>query len=186
MIVEHTPEGRITHIVFDPVHPDVLTHVKGEGRTFLDLAPIKLPDEPLLDENGNQQMERHVEPLFDEDGSPLLNDAGEALYQVTMTPVFLTNRIKPVEVSLFDDYVVGGEIAKRPSIALPDLVELTVGQAKTIADLPRPCAIRVDGEAMTIEDGALTLEGDMPAEYEIAFDQWPYKPATVKVIISEA
>ncbi|WLR91013.1 hypothetical protein [Shinella zoogloeoides] len=90
--------------------------------------------------------------------------------------------------SIYDDYFVSdGALTRRPDFPIPHAeISLGVGEGIALEGLPQPCRIFVEGAEIVVNDGELTIESDMPAEYEILFDQWPFKPATVKVTINEA
>jgi hypothetical protein len=51
----------------------------------------------------------------------------------------------------------------------------------TITGLPRPCTVLINGETHVIGDGRLDLVSDMPGDYEIRIDQWPYLPWSATV-----
>ena len=186
MIIEYDETGRIFHMISDPVPPSMIDLLTEKGHTFLNLPPVELPDEPLLDEDGNQKVDRQITQLFNEDGTPQKDANGEELYQVVETPLFLTNRFQSVSFDWLTDYVKDGQLVPRPTVSVPETAELVVGQTGVVENLPKPCRILVDGEEHVLEDGELEIEATMPAEYTIVFDQWPYIPATMKVTVREA
>lgn len=97
-----------------------------------------------------------------------------------------TGRCHRLETSdLLAVYVADGAVTKRPSIVA------TVTKASIAADgkdkavisrLPRPCTILIDGVPVTRKGGALTLTSDMPGDYRISVDQWPYLPWSVEIV----
>lgn len=57
MIVEYDDSGRIFHIVRDPVPRHMAGFLRGEGKTFLEVAPVPWPEEPTEDADGNWSMQ---------------------------------------------------------------------------------------------------------------------------------
>lgn len=163
MIVEFNENGQIYHIISDPVSPEVIQNViLNNPDRHLIVNPLRGPDLQIRNADG--------EIVFDENGSPIMGP-GNLIYQ---------------SYEIEDWYVSDGQMVTRPVIEVPSSVELKVGESMTIANLPNPCRIKVDGETITVEGGELELEGDMPAEYQIVIDHFPYKSATLKVTVYEA
>ncbi|QWY83361.1 hypothetical protein [Rhizobium phage RHph_X3_2] len=79
-------------------------------------------------------------------------------------------------------YVSEGSITQRPQFDIPDELELAVGESKDYA-IPNPCKITFDGVEHVVTDGVLGIDGEMPAEYTLTLEQWPYLPHTLKVIV---
>lgn len=81
-------------------------------------------------------------------------------------------------------YFRDGEVVRRPIIdAAPSKLQISADGVDTsvIDGLPRPCEVVVNGEAYTIDDGRLDLTSDMPADYEIRIDHWPFMPWSATV-----
>lgn len=77
-----------------------------------------------------------------------------------------------------------GEIALRPALQLHlsrTEIKADGKRLATITGLPRPCDVLIEGVLHTIADGRLDLVSDMPADYEIRIDQWPYLPWSATV-----
>lgn len=160
MIIQHDADGRIYHVVNDPVHPLVAQQYHGQPNTIF-LSPM--PGE--------------VEPLYDEKGNPLLDQFGEPLTQVVGAFV-------PV-CDIMSDYVENGKLKKRPTFIHPPEIELAVGESVVI-DVPAGATAMVDDQSYTIDDGVLEIVGEMPAEYEVTVTKWPYMEAKIQVVIHEA
>lgn len=45
----------------------------------------------------------------------------------------------------------------------------------TLSGLPNPCVVMVDDEEYTITDGQLVLDSEVPAQYHLRINHWPYK-----------
>jgi hypothetical protein len=82
-------------------------------------------------------------------------------------------------------YVLNGAPTHRPDF--PATIDKTTIRADAsdkavIANLPQPCTLMVDGQPVERKAGTLTLTSDMPADYVISCDQWPYLPWSVTVM----
>lgn len=169
-------------MVFDPVPPGLVPVLVENGRPFIEVPPKPLPDIQATDENGTFLFETVEQTVVDDNGVPVLDDAGEPVVKLVEVPLMLTGRVESVKVSFEDNYVDQGALALRPSVNLPTEVRLGIGETYSV-ELPKPCRVLVDGEPLTIEEGVLELQGEMPAEYSIQVDHFPFKPATMKVIV---
>jgi hypothetical protein len=137
MIIEHTPEGLIRHIVFDPVPPELFEAMDANGVEYHNFPPIKT-------EEGTQNVE--CDPML--------------------------------------DYIVDGQITRRPAMDVPAAVELTVGETFTLAGLPDPIEVFLDDQVSELSGGTLELSADMPAEYRLILNKWPYQTAILKVTVN--
>jgi hypothetical protein len=137
MIIEHTPEGLIRHIVFDPVPPDLFETMDANGIEYRNFPPI-------MTENGTQNVE--CDPML--------------------------------------DYINDGQITRRPAINVPATAQLTVGETFTLTGLPDPIEVILDGEVSELTGGTLELSADMPAEYTLVLEKWPYQTAILKVTVN--
>jgi hypothetical protein len=82
-------------------------------------------------------------------------------------------------------YMAADGVTERP--ALPVHLSRTEIKADgkrmaTITGLPQPTTVVINDEAHVIADGRLDLVSDMPAEYRITIDRWPYLPWSATVI----
>lgn len=186
MIVEYDQTGRISHVVFDPVPEGFVDLLNENGKTFLNLPPEPLPDLPLFDEEGNQLFDTTYESVLDEDGAQIFADDGSEMVRVIKTPLMDTGRMAYADVDIDRDFVMNGMVLERPKIDLPEEISLAVGETYTVKDLPDPARFFLDREQIQVEGGKLEIEGEMPAEYTIRFDQFPYVPLNVKVTVHEA
>ena len=81
-------------------------------------------------------------------------------------------------------YVEEGEMSPRPDAGISiDKTSINAdGQdAATIAGIPVPAIILVDGVERTVEDGQLEIVSETPATYTIEFTTWPYLPWRAEV-----
>lgn len=182
MIVEYAPSGQIIHMVSDPVPLGLIAVLRENGRPFIEVSPMRLPDIQATDMDGNLLFDTIQQAVIDESGAAVVDEAGAPVTKTVEIPVMLTGRLQHVNVSFEDNYVDNGSLVIRPSVDLPAEVRLAIGETTSIA-LPKPCRILIDGEPAMVEEGVLELEGEMPAEYTIQVDHFPFKPATMKVIV---
>ena len=148
MIVEYDSNGKIFHIIHDPVPPHMAGFLRENGHRFLDLPPVPWPPEPQFDEGGK--------PLLDEDG----------------TQMIASNGMDSVPCDIVSDYVVDGELNRRPACSAVIKVE---GRTISIADLPEGSmtTMTLDGVSVPVED--TTIEIDEPGPITIAIiPPWPY------------
>lgn len=151
MIIEYDEVGRITHIINDPVPPHMADFLEDSGHRFLDLPPVPWP----------------AEPQFDGDNNPLLDDYGRQ--------VMASNGMDSVECDILSDYVVGGEIVRRPDC--PAAVTVN-GRAISIAGLPEGASVTVTIDDVTIPVNAATIEMDEPGPVTVTITPpWPYLEA---------
>lgn len=154
MIVEYDETGRIFHIV--SLVPEGLAELMREnGHTFLDLPPTPLPEVQKRDPDTG-----HL--LFDSDGEPVLESPGLCF----------------AECDISMDYVVAGEIMRRPSCGCE--VSAT-GRVITLTGLPEGSALAIllDPEGMSsvahVEAaGEFSFEVDEPGPVRICVTPpWP-------------
>lgn len=79
-------------------------------------------------------------------------------------------------------FVQDGVIVDRPTFGMPDTLELALGEVQSFP-LPDPCTVTLDGMAHVVTGGVIEFEGAMPAEFVFRFEQWPYLPHSLKVIV---
>jgi hypothetical protein len=73
-------------------------------------------------------------------------------------------------------YIVDRVPKYRPEMAL------NVTGSK-IENIPLGCNVKIEGEALIVNDGELELTFDFPGVYPIKFACWPYLDATVEITI---
>jgi hypothetical protein len=186
MIIEHSSEGEIRHIIFDPV-PEGLTDVlQARGIPFLEFPPRPLPDIPALDEDGNPAFDFLKMPLTEDNGTPVLDGEGNQVLVDVPTPRMITGRTENVTADIMTDYILDGQITHRPTFYTPDLISLTAGETFTIVNLPDSCTVHVDENTFELTTGTLELEADMPASYTLVIESWPYLPRTIGVDVHAA
>lgn len=158
MIIEYDENGRIFHIVNDPVPAGLSETYVSMGKTFLNMMPVPWPETPQFDPNGQ----------------PVINPA-------TGMQMMASDGSDPVQVDIVADYVLDGEITPRPIFNVPDRIELVAGEDSVTLALPDPCTVILDGETRTIEGGELEISSPMPARYSLELSSWPYLEKTVEV-----
>lgn len=191
MIVEYDEAtGRIMHLIFDPVPPEVAEFMAGNGKTFLDLPPTPWPPEPQFDAEGTPVME----PVTGDDGEPLLElvtdelglpvmedftdpETGElgrrAVMRPVMRQVMMSNGLDYAKVDILADYVVDGEVRPRP--ACPASVSAD-GRVIAISSVPEgsEVKIQIDTEVVDIA-GHESVELDEPGPVTVIVNApWPY------------
>lgn len=131
------------------------------------------------------------------DLADLLSGSGTLFLDVPPTPVydgtFDDNGNPNIKEYISEEvehdlhYVQGGMIASRPTLNLPDEIEVEVGAEIELAGIPAapgdPCIVLIDQNIYQVEDSGLTLDADMPAEYSILIEKFPYQRKTIKVIV---
>lgn len=80
-----------------------------------------------------------------------------------------------------------GRIGPRPSPTF-DRVRIPADglTAATMTDLPRPCAVTINGQTYTVEDGQLELTFSTPGTYRVSVVQWPCVPLFQEIVAYEA
>lgn len=155
MIIEYEPNGRITHIVNDPVPVGIAEVMRRNGSTLLDLPPEPLPEVQKRDPDTG-----HL--VFDEEGEPVMESPG----------------MRFAECDILKDYVVDGAIQRRPSCGCTATVD---GRVVTVSRLPEGSrlAIMLDPEDMssvveTDAEGSFSFEVDEPGRVRICVTPpWP-------------
>lgn len=79
-------------------------------------------------------------------------------------------------------YVLDGVVTQKPMFDLPDELTLVAGSSQDLV-IPDPCQVTFEGEVHTVTGGVLGIDTETPATYEFLFEQWPYIPHTLKVIV---
>ncbi|MBN8241858.1 hypothetical protein JF546_02395 [Nitratireductor aquimarinus] len=155
MIVEYDEAGRIFHVISDPVPEGLAELMRENGQAFLDLPPAPLPEVQKRDPDTG-----HL--LFDGDGEPVIESPGLSF----------------AECDLSTDYVVDGEIVRRPSSGCG--VSAT-GRVVILTGLPEGSALSIllDPEDMSsmarVEAaGEFSFEVDEPGPVRICVTPpWP-------------
>jgi hypothetical protein len=84
-------------------------------------------------------------------------------------------------------YVLDGELVERP------LMEAALDRASivgngtdmaTLAGLPIPCTVSINGEASTVEDGILEFTSAMAGTYDLVAEAWPCLPWRATIIVT--
>ncbi|MBX4911377.1 hypothetical protein HJA82_29125 [Rhizobium bangladeshense] len=160
MLIEYDNTGSIFHVIFDPVPNEVVEFMVENGHQFLSYS---------------QQFEPDVEmPWTDADGNPTT-----IMVQGPAIPFNPTSDTHYVDLTATPAAVV-----ERPLMALDREVEMQVGDTLVLNDLPDPVEVVLDDQVTELTGGTLELSADMPAEYTLVLNKWPYQPATVKVTVN--
>ena len=86
-------------------------------------------------------------------------------------------------------WVEGGEVVPRPAIeaVLSKTTIFADGiDAATIAGLPDPCVLSVDGEVREVAGGEAGFRSSEPGTYEVAVAAWPYLPWSATITVEAA
>jgi len=160
MIVEYDMDGRIFHVMFDPVPQEVIEELVSRDALFLSFSPHFGPDVeiPWIDEEGNQTT---------------------MLAQGPQVPFNVLPMTHYVDLETM-------EVRERPALDVPTEVSVVVGQGIDIMLPHDPFHIRVDGEELDVTGGKLELDPEMPATYQIDFNHFPYVDQSLKVTAHEA
>ena len=79
-------------------------------------------------------------------------------------------------------YILDGVITLRPTVAFDTLSIAADGEATaTLAGLPVPATVVVNGEAHVVTDGTLELAAETPTTFDVVFDQFPYRRYEARV-----
>lgn len=125
-------------------------------------------------------------------------DTGRCLYSVhapvrqAMIDFYHESSIKfvyfpgdtPPETIMQTSYVdtATGKLTDRPSIETPAEISITADGVETVRiTVPQPCTARLDGVNSVITEGFIDIAADMPAEYVLEIEQWPYLDKTVRI-----
>jgi hypothetical protein len=185
MILEYDENGLIYHIVDDPVSPALKVHYEGKPGVKI-VEPTRGPPQPRLNADGEQEYDEVQQNVYDNEGDPVLDENGEQVTETISVPVFDEGDLISAKIRSDSHYVLNGEVVERPIFTIPESHVLAVGAELQINGLPDPCKIKLDGEEIDVEGGILTIGADMPAEYLLELVQWPYVPASMKVIVNAA
>ncbi len=117
MIVEYNQDGRIFHVISDPVPDTIAAMLNDRGRTFLDLPPEPLPEVQMRDPDTG-----HL--VFDDDGEPAMGSPG----------------LRFAACDISKDYVVDGRVVRRPSCGCTASVE---GRVVSLAGLPEGSTLSI-------------------------------------------
>lgn len=71
-------------------------------------------------------------------------------------------------------YVVDGKPVDRPAFRKFDKTSIAVGEEATLAGLPIPTTVTVNGTAHTVTDGEFVLVGTSAGRFSITVSAWPY------------
>lgn len=119
----------------------------------------------------------------------LFDKASGKIESLTTTSQFIGDEVQdspfphlsmmPVEIENIDEwYVQNDRLVARPELAISQ------NKAELLADgvdemilsgFPIPCELTVNGQAITLTEGRLTLSADTPATYRIECSQWPWR-----------
>ncbi|QIG69093.1 hypothetical protein EVB78_060 [Rhizobium phage RHph_N1_15] len=160
MLIAYDNTGSIFHVVFDPVPNEIMIAMIEEGQKFLSYS---------------QQFEPDIEiPWTDENGNPTTK-------WVQGAPI----PFQPMPDTHYVDLTANpAAVAERPVMAISQEVTLNVGDTLVINDLPDPVEVTLDDQASELTGGTLELLADMPAEYMLTLNKWPYQTTILKVTVN--
>ncbi|MBA8881740.1 hypothetical protein [Phyllobacterium myrsinacearum] len=165
MIVQHTDEGFITNIMFDPVPDEIVQAMTNKNIKFINIKGTPLPPEQLL------------HPIS---GEMVVDELGE--------PIFQSPGLRDVIIDLSHDYVFDGAITPRPIFEAPDIIHIKADgvDMQVVENLPEGATLIVDGKIHMLEGTSLTISSDMPAQYDILIQKFPYLDRTIRVVADAA
>lgn len=161
MIVEYYPTtGEIFHVVQDPVPNELLEVLVENDCAFLSISPRFGPDVEVhsTDAEGNQIVDLVQGPHIPFNVSPITQYVDLEIMQVV----------------------------DRPALAIPEKVDIAVGQGVDIVLPLDPFTINFDGEDVSVTDKLLQLDPEMPATYTLKVNHFPYQRQTLTVVVHEA
>lgn len=81
-------------------------------------------------------------------------------------------------------YVAAGEIAARPAIAFDKMVIAADGiDTATLAGLPDPCTVVIDGDEQVVTGGTLEFSAAAPGAYRIqVLDPFPAREVDAEIV----
>lgn len=166
MIAEYEPTtGAIHHIIFDPIHPDLMTSLIEQGKIFIEVPKTPWPPEPAIHPIT-------MEPILDENGEPVLESKG---YDV-------------LDIHEETYYVSEGALVERPILDLPGSVTLVAdGVTEQVLTVPPGTEVWMDNTLQgVVEDGTLELVSDMVESYTIILKAWPHQDKWIEVTSNAA
>lgn len=153
MLIFHTAEGRIEHIVFDPVPKGYDT----SGKPCVRKDPIPWPEEPVLDKAGVAR----TKP----DGSPMMASRGADRFRV----------------DLAQDYVVDGDVRPRPECPAKIQIDGRTLMLVDVPD-ESEVVLEVDGVSTAIDERSVEFDEPGPVKI-IVKAPWPILEKTYDVEI---
>ena len=87
--------------------------------------------------------------------------------------------------NLEEQYVVEGAFVDRPSIPIPSIKALSVGEEWEVAGVPFGTKVYIDGEFAGNSDAFLTLQFPLPGEWDVQLrPEFPWREASCLVTVS--
>lgn len=135
---------------------------------------MKIPSQKWLVMNGEGRILRYG----------LAPDEAAAFQQASAPGETVMLLPEEAEVSDVTHYVLEGEVIERPTLAFDKTEIIADGQdSATLASLPAPCTVLVDGDPHEITGGRIEMVTTMPGVYVIEIeDPFPYRPFRAEVI----
>ncbi|MBD9544241.1 hypothetical protein IB276_32880 [Ensifer sp. ENS04] len=131
-----------------------------------------------------------LQGLLEVNGTLFLNVPPTPVYDGTFDSDGKPNIQEYISASADHDlhYIHEGAVTSRPTLDLPEDIQTTVGSEIALTGIPAspgdPCMILIDENVYHVEDANLTLDADMPAEYSILIEKFPYQRKTIKVTVN--
>lgn len=134
---------------------------------------MKIPSQKWLVMNGEGRILRYG----------LAPDEAAAFQQANAPGETVMLLPEDAEVSDETHYVQDGELIERPQLVFDKTEILADGaDAATLASLPDPCTVLVDGDPHEITGGRIEMVTTMPGVYVIEIeDPFPYQPFRAEV-----
>lgn len=178
MLVEYNTDGRITHVIYDPVPKEMEKYMTEQNKTFLVLPPEPWPAEPQWDPETGEPI---LEYVFDEEGNQVFEEVedeeGLKVKVPKLQQQYMSNGVTTADVDITRDHVVDGKVVERPQN--PAIVELS-GRVIQLSGVLEGSAIQVimDGISIDVDPTETELELDEPGLVKIRITSpWPYLEA---------
>lgn len=75
-----------------------------------------------------------------------------------------------------------GALVARPALDIPPQISLAVGETRTIT-LPAGAVATVGADRVVVDDGQLTLSGEIAGTYAVSIEAWPAVDTRVEVTV---
>lgn len=185
MIVMADAKGQISGYIADPIPPGLVEQLTARGEVFLNFPPVAYEVENFIPREVEVEREIEVE-IPQPDGGVVIETRIEKVTETQMISEMVTHyTLTPCDP--MTDYVKDGGIHPRPALPeMPSLVAMYVGEEWEVADLPEGCTVTIDSTRHEITGTTFTLGADLPANYDVLVECWPYLPRHMKVEVNAA
>lgn len=114
---------------------------------------------------------------------PVPDGLARHLREEGRTFITVKTELTPLDVTI-SSYVHKRRLTPRPVIGVTqDDATIERGELLVIDGLPVPITVKIDGEAIFVDDGSLEFLAEDAGNYSLEIDQWPYMPWRKKVFV---